>query len=290
MLRTERTPWPREVPVVQQMPPSAADDDEIVITFVGHSTFLLQSRAGNIITDPVYSMNAGPFGRFGPRRVRRPAVAFDDLPEISLVLLSHNHYDHCDPITLRKLVRRFDPAFVTPIGNARLVRRAGARRVQELNWWDTASAGNHDITLTPARHFSARTPFDRNKALWGGFMFGMCGGRLRIFFAGDSGYGAHFTQIANRLGSPDVALIPIGAYEPRWFMQPIHMNPEEAVRAHSDLGSRQSLAMHFGTFQLTPEGIDEPAKGLARAVEGANIPLSAFRVLEHGQSFVVGSR
>lgn len=182
-------------------------------TFVGHSTFLIQTAAGNILTDPIYAERAGPFNMVGPRRVRKPAIAFDDLPPIALVLLSHNHYDHCDIHTLRRLAARFDPLVVTPIGNGSLARAAGIRRVEELDWWQQGSQPTWPVVLTPARHFSARTPFDRNRALWGGFVVTVA--NVRIFFGGDSAYGPLFREIGRRLGPIDLALLPIGAYEPR---------------------------------------------------------------------------
>jgi len=214
--------------------------------------------------------------------VRAPGVRFDDLPAISLVLLSHNHYDHCDLRTLRALERRFQPRLVTPLGNGRLLRSAGIHNVEELDWWQRASAATLPVTLTPAQHFSARGPFDRNRALWGGFLIEA--GARRILFAGDSGYGPHFREIAARLSPIDLALLPIGAYEPRWFMQDIHMNPAEAVQAHLDLGARRSVAMHFGTFQLTPEGIDEPVRELAKSLQQRAVPAGEFRPAEVGES------
>src|SRR5262245_64745869 len=182
MLRAPRTPWPAHIDQPTQRPP-ALDEAAAVVTFIGHSTFLIQTAAGNVITDPMYSERAGPLSRLGPRRVRQPAVRFDDLPPISTVLLSHNHYDHCDLPTLRQLAKRFDPLVVTPLKNGRLVRSAGIRRVEELDWWQQAVTSAMPITLTPARHFSARTPFDRNRALWSGFV--LIAGGTRIFFAGD---------------------------------------------------------------------------------------------------------
>ena len=164
--------------------------------------------------------------------------------------------------SLRAIRRRFAPRFVTMLGNARALRSAGIE-AEELDWWDRTTAGPLGITATPARHFSARTPFDRNRTLWGGFMIESDGGRL--LFAGDSGMGAHWRAIGARLGAPDLALLPIGAYEPRWFMAPVHMNPEEAVQAHLDLGAKRSVGMHFGTFQLTDEAIDAPQAALAAA-------------------------
>ena len=257
----------------------------MVVTFVGHATFLIQVAGINLLTDPVYSERASPVSFAGPRRVRAPAVRFDDLPAISLVLLSHNHYDHCDLGTLRALDRRFQPRLVTPIGNSRLLRSAGIRQVEEIDWWQSASAAPLPVTLTPAQHFSARSMFDRNRALWGGFLI-EAGGR-RILFAGDSGYGPHWREIATRLGPFDLALLPIGAYEPRWFMKDIHMNPAEAAQAHLDLGARQSIAMHFGTFQLTPEGFDEPVRGLATALRQRGVSAEQFRTVEVGESVFV---
>jgi len=281
LLLTPWTRWPSEVSVEPRRPPRPGPG-EVVITFVGHATFLIQAAGTNVLIDPVYSRRASPFSFAGPRRARAPGVRFDDLPPISLVLLSHNHYDHCDLDTLMLLERRFHPPVVTPLGNGRLLRSAGFRQVEEIDWWETASAAPLPITLTPAQHFSARGPFDRNRALWGGFLVET--GGHRILHAGDSGYGPHFREIAGRLGPIDLALLPIGAYEPRWFMKDIHMNPAEAVQAHLDLAARRSIAMHFGTFQLTPEGIDEPGRELAKALRERGVPAERFRTAEVGES------
>jgi len=281
MLREPRTPWPAHLDVIQQRPP-ALDGAAAVITFIGHATFLIQTAAANILTDPMYSERAGPLNVMGPRRVRQPAVRLDDLPPISMVLLSHNHYDHCDLATLRALASRFDPVVLTPLGNRRIVRSAGVRRIEELDWWQSSNAAPLPVTLTPARHFSARTPFDRNRALWGGFMLEPDG--RRILFAGDTAYAPLFRDIRQRLGQPELALLPIGAYEPRWFMQSVHMNPAEAVQAHLDLAASASIGMHFGTFQLTAEGIDEPLRALDEALRSNNVPLEQFRTLQFGGS------
>jgi L-ascorbate metabolism protein UlaG (beta-lactamase superfamily) len=276
-----RVPWPERI----EVPPQRAaplDGAQAVVTFIGHSTFLIQTAAGNIITDPIYSRRAGPLNRMGPPRVRAAAIGFDDLPPIALVLLSHNHYDHCDLATLGRLRQRFNPVVVTPLGNAQLVRSAGLRRIEELDWWEDAVSAPVPVTLTPAQHFSARGPFDRNRALWGGFA---CrAGGLRIFFAGDTGYSPYFSAIRQRFGPMDLSLLPIGAYEPRWFMKDVHMNPAEAVQAHLDLESRQSIGMHFGTFQLTTEGIDEPLLALDAARRSSHVPTERFRTLEFGES------
>ena len=285
MLRETRAPWPTRIAVQTQRPP-ALESSAAVVTFVGHATFLIQTPAANILTDPMYSERAGPFNLIGPRRVRQPAVRFEDLPPISIVLLSHNHYDHCDRPTLRRLAKRFDPLVITPLGNGRLVRSSGIRRVEELDWWQSVTSAALPITLTPAQHFSARTPFDRNRALWGGFV--IASPRARIYFAGDTAYANLFVEVRSRLGPFDAAVLPIGAYEPRWFMRVVHMNPEEAVRAHVELGSPPSIGMHFGTFQLTTEGIDEPLRALAEARAANGVPAERFRALEFGESLRLG--
>ncbi|MEO7272173.1 MAG: MBL fold metallo-hydrolase [Vicinamibacterales bacterium] len=281
MLLAPKTKWPTSVDA-QPVTPPPLGDAAAMVTAIGHSTFLIQTPAVNILTDPMYSERAGPFNLLGPRRVRRPAVAFDDLPPIGLILLSHNHYDHCDRPTLTRLARRFDPLVVTPLGNAALVRSTGLRRVEALDWWQAATTASLPITVTPAHHFSARTPFDRNRALWGGFM--LTAGSRRIYFAGDTAYVPFFREIRQRLGPPDLALIPIGAYEPRWFMRAVHMNPAEAVQAHVELESGDSIGMHFGTFQLTTEGMDEPTTALAEALEARDISPSRFRTIPFGAS------
>jgi L-ascorbate metabolism protein UlaG (beta-lactamase superfamily) len=286
LIAAPRTPWPSHVAVTPQRPPPPGDATAVV-TFIGHSSFLIQTPLGNLLTDPVYSERASPLTFIGPRRVREPGVRFDDLPKISVVLLSHNHYDHCDLRTLRALERRSRPLVVTPLGNRRLLQSAGVEHVEALDWWQTAAAAPFPITLTPAQHFSARTPFDRNRALWGGFVVTIA--ERRIFFAGDSGYAPHFREVRERLGPVALALLPIGAYEPRWFMKDIHMNPEEAVQAHLDLNAGHSIGMHFGTFRLTPEGIDEPVRALAAARRDRGVVDTAFETLESGASYTLGA-
>ncbi len=268
--------------------PLALGDSAAIVTFIGHSSTLIQTRHGTLLTDPVYSQRASPVQFAGPRRVRQPGVRFEDLPAIDLVLLSHNHYDHCDLATLRRVQRRWNPRFVTPLGNERLLRKAGASRIESLDWWQTTHDSSLPITVTPAQHFSARTPFDRNRMLWGSFVIDAPG--CRIYFGGDTGYGDHFRAVHERCGDIDLALLPIGAYEPRWFMRAIHMDPVEAVRAHGDLAAAQSVAIHFGTFQLTPEAIDAPVVALHHAMEAAHLAPDAFRVLECGESVRVGQR
>jgi L-ascorbate metabolism protein UlaG (beta-lactamase superfamily) len=284
MMLSRRVKWPSHVETPTKKP-EPRGDAAAAVTFIGHSTFLIQTAAGNVITDPIYSRHAGPFGRLGPRRVREPAVLFDDLPPISMILLSHCHYDHCDLPTLRRLIERFDPLVVTALGNGDLLKRVGATKVEELDWWDTVKTSRFSVTATPARHFSARTGFDKNRRLWCGFTFNA--GERRIYFAGDTAYASFFKDIPSRIGPVDLALIPIGAYEPRWFMEVVHMNPAESVQAHLDVRARQSIAMHFGTFQLTTEGIDEPVEKLREECRSHGVPGEAFRALGFGESFLL---
>lgn len=282
MLRSRRTPWPRDVPVTPRRlgpPPQGG----IAVTFIGHASFLLQTPAGNILTDPVWSERASPVSFAGPRRHRAPGVRFGDLPRISLVLLSHNHYDHCDLPTLSAIARKHDPRAITCLGNAHLLLRSGFRTVEELDWWESAPLPI-PVTLTPAQHFAGRTPFDRNRALWCGFHMNIDG--RTIYFAADTGYGPHFKEINRRLGAPDLALMPIGHYEPRWFMKDIHVNPAESVQAHLDVGARLSIPMHFGTFRMTPEGFDTPLMDLRQALHERQLE-SAFRVLEPGETLTL---
>jgi L-ascorbate metabolism protein UlaG (beta-lactamase superfamily) len=209
------------------------------------------------------------------------------LPEISVILLSHDHYDHCDLPTLRELARRQDPWVVTPLGNGGLVRRAGLRKVVELDWWEswTAPEGTQ-VLLTPAKHWSNRLSGRRNGRLWGGFRVLSKRGALQ--FVGDTGYDPFlFQEIRRRLGPVDLAFIPIGAYEPRWFMAPQHCNPEEAVRIHRDLEARTSIAMHWGCWQLTDEAREAPPTQLAKALHEAGLDAADFQVLQPGCPFQV---
>jgi L-ascorbate metabolism protein UlaG (beta-lactamase superfamily) len=284
MLREPRTAWPRAVENkgVPQLNATLAADD-IAVTFVGHATFLIQIGGIAILTDPMWSQRASPFRWSGPRRVRQPGVDFDDLPKIDLVLISHNHYDHLDRATLKRLRQKFSPAVVFAAGDARLVGPLGFSDMRELDWWDETAIGDElKITFVPAQHSSARSLLDRQHSLWGGYVIESRG--RRIYFSGDTGYSRHFSDIRSRLGSPDIAMLGIGAYEPRWFMQPIHMNPAEAVRAHGDLGANHSIGMHFGTFQLTPEPIDQPRTDLAAALAQSGISDGTFVTLDEGET------
>lgn len=282
--------WPKRIENTHPPQlPAQLKAHEVAATFVGHSTFLLQIGEVNLLTDPVYSERVGPFNLGGPRRARAPGVPFEALPPIHGVLLSHNHYDHTDLATLHRLRRAFDPWIVTSLGTGRLLRKEGFQNVTELDWWeDHAVAGQLEVTFTPAQHFSSRHPFDRDRTLWGGFI--IAGGRRRVYFTGDSGYGEHFKEIGRRAQAIDLALIPIGGYKPRWFMEPAHVNPEEAVQIHCDVQSRFSVAMHFGTFQLADEEIDEPIDDLRAALRDRRIPSDKFVVPEFGQTILLPAK
>jgi L-ascorbate metabolism protein UlaG (beta-lactamase superfamily) len=281
--------WPRWVdntakPALAQ----ALEPGTVALTFVNHITFLLQFAGLNVLTDPVYSERVSPFQSAGPRRVRAPGIAFEALPRIDLVLLSHNHYDHLDLATLRRLATVHAPRVVTGLGNAPFLRQHGIADVVELDWWQTAAAGSAEVTFTPAQHWSGRGIRGRNRTLWGAFV--LRHGPLQLYFAGDTGYGAHFAEIRRRHGVVDVALLPIGAYEPRWFMREQHMDPDDAVRAHLDLDARTSIATHFGCFQLTDEAIDDPVRELAAARATRGVTPDRFQVLEVGETRRYGGR
>ncbi len=279
--------WPARVGVESRPPPAVPQGDALLATWVGHATFLIQSRPAAILTDPVWSERVGPAGLLGPRRVHAPGIPYEALPRIHVVLLSHDHYDHCDLRTLGRLAREFQPVVVTPLGNGGLCRRAGLQRVIELDWWQHCEAvPGVEVTLTPARHWSKRLTGPRNGRLWGGFSIATVG--RRAHFTGDTGYDAGvFTDIRSRLGAPDLALIPIGAYEPRWFMAPQHCDPEEAVRIHRDLGASVSLAMHWGCWQLTDEPRDAPLQALAWARAAAGLPEQAFQTPQPGDTVCI---
>ena len=268
---------PRFIPdVVPSIPPRRVEGSGLRTTLVNHSTVLLQQHGSNILTDPIWSERASPLSWAGPRRRREPGVSWDNLPRIDTVLISHNHYDHLDLPTLRRLAARGDSTFVVPTGLLRLLRSENIGPAHELDWGESVSLPGFTVHCVPALHFSSRGIYDRNLTLWCGYVI-ECPERL-VYFAGDTGFGRHFAQIREKFGSPHLALLPIGAYEPRWFMSPVHMAPEEAVRAHDILAAQTSIAIHHGTFQLTDEALDTPQKQLIACARQ-----KSFLVLKNGQ-------
>jgi len=268
--------WPAMVPVTPAVP--AARVPGIRVTMVGHASLLIQAAGVNILTDPVWSQRASPFRFAGPTRVTAPGIAFADLPPIDVVLLSHCHYDHMDVATLRRLQAAHAPLMAMPLGNDAIVRAAipDARCIVG-DWWDQLDLGGGiSTTLTPAHHWANRWPSDVRMALWAGHHLTTPAGT--IWFAGDTGYGDGrlFADIRARLAAPDMALIPIGAYEPRWFMAAQHVDPAEAVRIFRDVAAKQALGIHWGTFQLTDEAREAPRLALATALSAAGIPPRRF--------------
>ena len=286
LLTRSRGPWPTHVEDVPVAPPIAkVDDGSIRATVIGHATVLVQVDGLNILTDPVMSTRIGPTPWTGPKRVRAPAVPFDLIPPIDVVLLSHDHYDHLDRPTLRQLVARDNPLVLTGL---RVGAKVPSKNVVELNWWDShAICEGVTATYVPAEHFSGRGLFDRDKSLWGGFVLETPHGK--VYFAGDTGDGQHFRAIRERFGAMTLSLIPIGAYAPRWFMQSVHIDPDEALQASLTLESQTTLAIHFATFILADDADVAPTHALARAVQhlvGAPAG-SDFRVLPCGEAAIV---
>ncbi len=248
------------------------------VTPVGHATFLVQMDGLNILFDPIWSERCSPISWAGPRRHKEPGIRFEDLPPIDVVLISHNHYDHLDLPTLERLAQRGTPRALAPLGNGELIREAGIPSVTELDWWESVPLSPEvTVTLVPARHFSARTLWDRNRTLWGGFVVSGPSGNL--FHAGDTGYGPHFRQIAERFSPIKVALLPISPFRPQRDAQDftaanfssVHMGPAEAVRAHLDLGAQTSIAGHFQVFHLGTDGFDDAVNELALTLKERNV-------------------
>jgi L-ascorbate metabolism protein UlaG (beta-lactamase superfamily) len=281
-----RGSWPTHVEDVHVAPPlDRVDDGTIRATVIGHATVLLQVDGLNILTDPVMSTRIGPTPWTGPKRVRPPAVAFDQIPTIDVVLLSHDHYDHLDRPTIRRLAARDNPLVLTGL---RVGAKVPSSNCVELNWWDSHPI-REDVTVTyvPAEHFSGRGLFDRDKSLWGGFVLEAPSGK--IYFAGDTATGMHFRAIRERFGAMTLSLIPIGAYAPRWFMQNVHIDPDEALQASLALESQTTLGVHFATFNLADDAYEAPSQALAQAlskVEGSP-PGSDFRVVPFGEAAIV---
>lgn len=273
-----------------------ADAGELTLTWVGHSTLLVQIGGLNVLTDPIWSYRASPISFLGPWRWVEAAIEFDALPPIDVVMISHSHYDHLDDQTVRRMAQRYPHAdWVVPLGLSPFLRERGATKVYEMDWWQQMAIGGLGLTCTPAQHFSARSLGDRNRTLWCSWC--VRSGERSVYFAGDTGYHPDFAEIGQKCGPFDAALIPIGAYEPRWFMKTMHMNPEEAVKAFRDLRSGSGsgdgrrcvmVPIHWGTFKLADEPMDEPPGRALRAWLSTGFPAEDFWLVAHGETRRLG--
>lgn len=276
------------VPTTDAAPIAAgATSENATVTWVGHSTVLIQHRGVNVLTDPIFSNLASPLSFAGPKRITAPALMLDELPPIHVVVISHNHYDHLDSKTIKALGNA--PMYYVPLGLKAWFKAKGisAERVVEMDWWDERAieiAGQTlRITATPSQHFSGRGLSDRDKTLWASWA--ITWHDFTAWFGGDTGYNdVQFKEIGSRIGAIDLGIIPIGAYAPRWFMKSVHVNPEEALKIHQDIGARSSMGIHWGTFILTQEPINEPPANLASALAAAQLPADAFVAYAIGET------
>lgn len=277
-------------------PPVRVPEGALRVTPIGHATFLIQMDGVNILIDPIWSERCSPVSWAGPKRYKEPGIRFEDLPPIDAVLISHNHYDHLDLPTLERLAQKGTARAIVPLGNRGLIREAGIPSVDELDWWESVRLSPEvTVTVVPARHFSARTPWDRNRTLWGAFVVSGPSGNL--FHAGDTGYGPHFREIARRFSPIRMALLPISPFRPRRDAQDptaanfsiVHMGPAEAVRAHLDLGAQTSLASHFQVFQLGTDGFDDAVNELVLSLKERDLPPETFIAPVPGRGVEAGS-
>ncbi len=271
------------------------ESQRLDVTWIGHSSFLIQCDGLNVLTDPVWSTRASPVQFAGPCRVVPPAMPMDDLPPIHITLVSHDHYDHLDDRSVRQLIRRFPRMqWITPIGVGDFLRNRGAERVTELDWWQETHTSDIAVGCTPAQHFSGRYPWNRDSTLWCGYTIRFS--KRKLFFAGDTALHPEFAEISRRFGPFDMAILPIGAYEPRWFMRTVHMTPEDSVRAFIDLTGKSDdspcvmVPSHWGTFQLTDEPVMEPPRLTAEAWSRSQLPADRLWILDHGETRALESR
>jgi L-ascorbate metabolism protein UlaG (beta-lactamase superfamily) len=279
MATRDEGPWDEWREITPTKPPRRVEG--LRVTLVNHATLLIQTQNVNILTDPIWSDRCSPFSFAGPKRHHAPGVRFEDLPPIDVVLLSHNHYDHLDVPTLQRLAREHDPRIFAALGNGAFLRSKQVENVTELDWWQSAGiADGLRLNVVPAQHFSSRGLSDRDANLWCGYVIETVDGP--IYFAGDTGWGSHFANVKSRFGPARLALLPIGAFRPEWFMCAVHISPKDAVRAAQALEARLSIPMHYGTFHLGDDGQDEPVEVLRR--ELANAPGVKFAILGAGET------
>ncbi len=279
--KNNRQDWPEwiELPLGKK-PKERTFKGEIIYTVINHATVLLQVDGVNILTDPIWSERTSPVSFLGPKRVHSPTIRFEDLPPIDLVLISHNHYDHLDLPTLKRLSDRYLPKIIVGLNNGELLKREGIKNFVEMDWYQKLEYKDLNITFMPAQHWSARGLFDKFETLWGGYVIESRKGQ--VYFAGDTGYGKFFKEFKKRFPKIILSFLPIGSYEPRWFMRSSHLNPDEAVQVHVDIESKHSVGIHFGTFQLTDEGRDRPVKDLKKVLKGKDL---SFLVPVFGKSY-----
>lgn len=272
--------WVSDPP--QPAPVEKVRSGELRVTYINHATLLIQMDGMNILTDPIWSERAGPFTWLGAKRVRAPGLELGALPEIDVILISHDHYDHLDLKTLELLVEKHDPQILTGLGVSSLLSPEIFKKVKELDWWQEYTSGDLKYTFVPARHGSGRILTGQNKTLWGGFVIE--GNAGKVYFAGDTGYEDFIEDIGRKFDSFRLTLLPIGSYEKRWFMKTQHMNPDDSVKVHKLLKSRQSAGYHYATFNEHPEQtIDQHEKDLAEALKKYKVPEADFWVLEFGE-------
>lgn len=259
-----------------------ANHSKLSVTWVGHATTLIQIDGVNILTDPIWSERCSPVSFIGPKRYTPPGIKIENLPRIDIVILSHNHYDHTDLPTLKQLEEKFHPLVFTGIGNRKLLLAEGLKNVKEMDWWEEIKTNDLSITFTPTQHFSGRGLFDRDETLWGSYL--ISGEKEKVYFGGDTGYYTHFREISERLGPIDVAILPIGATEPRWMMEPVHVDPIQAVQAFVDLKAKYMVPMHYMTFVLSDEALDSPVPRTKEELKRAGISEDHFIPLKIGES------
>jgi L-ascorbate metabolism protein UlaG (beta-lactamase superfamily) len=257
-----------------------ANNEQYTVTWIGHSTLLIQMDGLNILTDPIWSDRSSPLQFVGPSRHVPPGIAFDDLPAIDIVIISHNHYDHLDRLTLERLGN--DPLYLVPLKIGEFLESIDITNYEELDWWESIRFNGIEFVCTPAQHFSNRSLFDRNKTLWSSWVIKSMANNF--YYAGDTGYFPGFKEIAEKYGPFDIAAIPIGAYLPRWFMGPVHVSPQEAVQVYLDLNARIFIPVHWGTFELADEPLDQPPLVLKQEIKKRNLDPENFWIFKHGET------
>lgn len=285
LLSREKHAWKWRNNSSYAKPAGRVEGDELVVTFINHSTLLIQTQGLNILTDPIWSKRASPFSFLGPARSRDPGLAFEDLPPIDLVLISHNHYDHMDVETLARVRELSDAPILAGLGNKEYLAARHITNVHDMDWWDRFEVKGMTIVCAPGQHFSSRALSDRNMTLWCGFVIETKGGD--IYFAGDTGYGPFTESIRSHYKKFRLAMLPIGAFRPEWFMGPVHISPDQAMHMHRELHVQTSIGIHHSTFRLADDEQDEPRERILELVRQSDEPKPNFLVLDNGESAII---